>query len=295
MSKLPEDPSGIVVHDSTVYVVGNKSNQEYSRFSVDGLPDTEGVVKLKNLTNLGRVKLDHDRADDLESIDVLEGSMVVLSEDSRRIIHTEHTLVDYSDLPSFRESGGRGLEGMSVRRLPDGSSQIAVVWEGGIHKDNNSVNRPRLLVHQVGDGALGAKLHLRPTTWETRINKVTIDESLGDTRFRIPDLVWSWLTDKETWGFVLLLSHHGGGKKDQKYLQTFDTDGSPVGDPRNLVDLGMPSDVIESNWEGLCWHTDSNGIDHLLLVNDTGNDDKKCVCRIRPPADCLRQPEAVST
>jgi hypothetical protein len=297
MSKLPNEPSGIVVQDGKVYIVGNESDRQYFPFDAKGLPRSEGIVLVADLEVDKPVKLGSRRAEDLESIGIMENQVVVLSESSRRIIHDKIVLVDYSDLPKLDPSGGRGLEGMAIRSLPDDDSQIAVVWEGGIHKKKSGrVDQPQMLIHQVMQGHLGTKVVLHPSVWEDRLVSVKIDESFEEWPLRCPDLAWCWSVQRNEWALLLLLSHPDKKMRKQKYLQLYDVLGNPIGKPESLADLGMPDDYVEHNWEGLCWHTDDSGNDHLLLVNDTDKKSKMFVCRVRPPAECARhQPETDNT
>ncbi len=79
----------------------------------------------------------------------------------------------------------------------------------------------------------------------------------------------------------MLLSHHHDRK--EKFLQAYDVQGNPLGSAVHLIDLGIPESLITLNWEGLCWFTDSNGNNHLLLVNDTDKESKMHLCKIKAP------------
>jgi hypothetical protein len=293
VSELPEDPSGITVHDGIVYIVGNKSNRKYFRFDAKGLPKVNGIVKLDTLDSEEVISVSHKRATDLESIDVIEGELVVLSEDSRRIIHHDRTLVDYSNLPSLKESKreGCGLEGMAIRELPDHSSQIAVIWEGGIFRDEQ-LQPPLLLTHRVAQSFHGTKTVLHASVWEDRLVPIKIDDALPHTQFRCPDIAWCWSTSTDEWALILLLSHRH--EDHEKYLQVYNLSGKPISPPVRLDASGMPEERLDQNWEGLCWHTDENG-DHLLLVNDTNKRSKMLVCRVSAPNECRRQPPSHET
>ncbi|MBZ0267263.1 hypothetical protein K8I85_03845, partial [bacterium] len=71
-----------------------------------------------------------ENASDLEGVDVLaDGRIVALSEDLAAIVDENGIVARYDD--RMRELGGRGTEGLAVRALPDGSSRVAVCWEGG--------------------------------------------------------------------------------------------------------------------------------------------------------------------
>ncbi|MFT7644040.1 MAG: hypothetical protein ACI9G1_005806 [Pirellulaceae bacterium] len=291
MAKLPKDPSAVVVHDGMVHLVGNESDQRYFRFTVEALPKTGEAKRLSDLELIDTVEVDHTRANDLESIDVLEGRIAVISEDVSQIICRDKTVVDYSDIPSLRENGGRGLEGMSIRELAGKSSQVAVVWEGGIHHSDDSIaGLPLLMTHCLPRGCHGSKVVFHGEIWEERLCKVKMPSAFKDKLFRCPDLVWCWSTADEQWGLLLLLSQQAPRNSRKKYLQLYDPSGTPLGEPAHLEDLGLPSegDYIEHNWEGLCWHTDENGNDSLLMVNDAQKKSKKFIARIRPPQCCLR-------
>src|SRR5438034_8562674 len=71
---------------------------------------------------------------DFESLDVLaDGRVVALSERLRSLIGDKGLVLQYDD--PLSELGERGLEGLAVRPGLDGSSEIAVLWEGGWIED----------------------------------------------------------------------------------------------------------------------------------------------------------------
>src|SRR5436190_1723956 len=73
---------------------------------------------------------------DFESVDVLaDGRIVALSERLRSLIGESGLVLQYDD--PLSELGERGLEGLAVRALSDGVSQVAVLWEGGWIEDGD--------------------------------------------------------------------------------------------------------------------------------------------------------------
>lgn len=222
-------------------------------------------------------------AADLESIAVLaDGRVAVLSEALAVLLDAEGPLAAYPG--SLAELGGRGLEGLAVRPLPDGGSRIAVLWEGGYPEDDSlppavrttlhgHAMRPRVFVHDLAPGARGAMLRDRDAVLdvELRVPRPPGEEPTAQ-RFRAPDLVWhEWpIGGRMQWGFLVLMSSgwaeppKSGSVEEcraadgrplrwcHRRLQRFTTEGEPWGDAFDL-DRVLPDATRTLNWEGLAW------------------------------------------
>ncbi len=147
-----------------------------------------------------------------------------------------------------------------MTKLEDGSSKVAVLWEGGYPEYyavplqlRDQVGRfpldPVVVVHKIRNGEMAGLVH-QPLKYIT----LNVPEPIGDVpvaqRFRATDLVWHRWHDKEeggdiVQGFIVLLSSEnsptresGVAKKYQiKILQRFNQEGEPVGDPLHINDV----------------------------------------------------------
>jgi hypothetical protein len=213
-------------------------------------------------------------AADLESIAVLaDGRVVVLSERQRALVSEEGIVAEYDD--PLSEVGTRGLEGLAVRALPDGGSEVAVVWEGGFIRSGDlpyplrpfmadtAVN-PAVVVHTVPAGAINLDVRERTGARVVMLRVPLIaSRPSRDSSFRVPDLVWHRLEDGRRAFIALLNSHH------VPLLQRFDAEtGEPVGPPLDLSRVASIPDSIrrlELNWEGLDWFVPGESV---ILVDD---------------------------
>jgi len=204
---------------------------------------------------------------DLESIGLLaDGRIVVLSERLRSLVGAEGVIVEYGNRLS--EIGRRGLEGVAVAPLPDGSSRIAVLWEGG-YPDPGSLNPelelrngglpflPIVFVHDLAPGAVIEGSLPWAAADRTLPLQVPLPEGVEPDaqRFRAPDLVWYRWQETGEEGFIVLLSSQNAGDHREflyHWLQRFDLNGEPVGEPIDIAGV-VPSGIGSANWEGLCW------------------------------------------
>ena len=235
-------------------------------------------------------------ASDLESIGVLaDGRIVLISEDLVALVDADGMVARYDE--RWAELGGRGVEGLAVRSLPDGSSRVAIGWEGGYpearflprnlrERLRGRAWRPRVLVHDLAPGQ--RDLTVGPDETITDV-ELLVPEPPGEEpaaqRFRLPDLVWHrWPVDgEEQWGFIALLSSGwaeeppGGseaecpkqdGDRPARYcyriLQRFTRDGRPHGEAFDLEPL-FPEATRFANWEGLGWFVPGES---LVLIYD---------------------------
>jgi hypothetical protein len=247
-----------------------------------GEPDARGLVALPP-ERIGRVKLAFPEATDLEAVAVLaDRRIVALSEDARAIFDAEGLVARWD--ASLAEWGGRGLEGLAVRTEPDGSSRVAVAWEGGYpecgslpagEKDAcGHARRPRVVVHRIPAGARGLELEPAAALVDTELHVPVPpgDEPCGQ-RFRAADLLWITLPGGDD-GFLVLLSSGPGTSEPapagsdcecpkrerdgqprrwcHKWLQRFDQAGQPVGEPWDLDEV-FPAEIATGNWEGMGW------------------------------------------
>jgi hypothetical protein len=166
---------------------------------------------------------------------------LVLGEQNRRLIDLDggsHVLGE-----RFAEDAGRGLEGLAVR-WRDGLWQVALSLEGGFYDWKSSRSgehaKPRvvLLGWRRGKGCEGTP----------KVIVLDVPEPSAKQRFRVPDLAWA--------GDHLLVLLASTDKKRNKrkhtWLQRFDLEGRPAGEPLKLEKAwGAYHD--DKNWEGLDW------------------------------------------
>ena len=267
------EASGVVRSGDDLLIVDDGQRGAYFCVALRG---RKGPVILFDLSAVESIHLPFGNlVTDMESIEVLgDGRVVVLSERLRALFGSDGVVASY-DAP-LAEFGKRGLEGLAVRAMPDGSSRVAVLWEGGYpeyqhvptqlqRKVGRLPMRPTLLLHTLnpGDADILVRspnfIELQPPRPKGRAPRAQ--------RFRAPDLVWHRGADG-TWGFITLLSSHNS-KGERKYqfhwLQRFSRDGKPIGDPLDL-DLMAPPEWKATNWEGLAWFEENES---LVLVNES--------------------------
>lgn len=281
-----EEVSGIVRVGDELLMVGDEDAGVYYRFSLNG--EKGPIIQIP--TSLPGVELQEGRlALDLESIDILsDGRKVVLSERLHCLIGEEGLIVDYDNPMS--EFGNRGLEGLAVRKIENGSSRVAVLWEGGyleyddvpktVKKHIGRVSvQPVIWVHDLKaeTGEKVIEINMKKETVEDyKIEEIVLNVHMGGgdepqaQRFRAPDLVWHKVKKNE-WGFIVLLSSESAKPKiKQKYmytwLQRLSLDGYPVGVPFDLK-TDLPNDDLKNaNWEGLSWFDQGKS---LILIHDS--------------------------
>jgi hypothetical protein len=157
-----------------------------------------------------------------------------------------------------------------VRPLPDQSSQVAVLWEGGYPEYQHV---PQQLRAQVGRKAMSPLIqvhYLRPGESGVLVRGgglVRLDVPIpagrepAAQRFRAPDLIWHQQRNGR-WGFIVLLSSQDSTDKPNylyHWLQRFSADGKRIGGPIDL-DRIMPPDLKGVNWEGLGWFEEGQSV-----------------------------------
>jgi hypothetical protein len=279
------DASGIKRVGNYFVLVGDKDPGRFYRFPI---PSNGGRAIAIDPEQAVPVDLPNGTlAIDLEGIDVLaDDRVVVLSERLRALIGMEGVIAQYGT--PLTEFGNRGLEGVTVRRLANGTSKVAVLWEGGypeyqaVPEQLRSIVahlplRPVIWVHELTKGQTG--LHVRddrkegvvPQTISLEVQEVGDEPPPQAQRFRASDLVWHEL-NKSTHelGFIVLLSSENSpheGKRDFRYqwLQRFDMEGKRVGPSLDLNDV-LPDGLRKRNWEGLGWYEAGK---QLVVVHDS--------------------------
>jgi hypothetical protein len=258
-----------------------------------------------------------ENASDLEAVDVLaDGRIVALSEDLAAIVDEHGIVARCGD--RMAELGGRGTEGLAVRALPDGTSRVAVCWEGGYPEPRGLLPdvrariaghafRPRVLVIDVPPGARDVPLPPLDTTMlpELQVPRPPGEEPTAQ-RFRAADLVWTRLAGEPApaWGFLVLLSSGWASAPPDadegvcpklengqavrycyRWLQRFTQEGERYGEPLDLEPY-FPDELRFANWEGLGWYVPGESV---VLVYDESAGRR----RLDPPvALVLPLPEA---
>ena len=275
--------SGVTLVDGALCVVDDSVPNTYFRVRI---PPGAGPLIALNDYPIEAVQLPFGNWVDLESIACLaDGRIVVLSERLHGIVGEHGPVAEY-DYP-LTEFGRRGLEGLAVRRLADGSSRVAVLWEGG-YPERGSMHpqleesvgerplRPVLFVHDVPAGAdVGRVL------WNEGLARALLEVPVPEgvepqaQRFRAPDLAWyRWPPAErqaEEWGLLVLLSSQNGDTPRRflhHWIQRFTIDGRRVGEPLDLGRVAPPA-LAAANWEGICWWEEGKSV---VLVHEGDGD-----------------------
>lgn len=288
-----EEPSGVTRVGDQLLIVGDDEPGAYYTIPVTG---RETAFIALAPARLERHPLaSGSSAFDLEGLGVLgDGRVVVLSERFPALFDEQGIVVAYGR--SFVSLGGRGPEGVAILSQEDGSSRVAILWEGGypekellppeLRQNALPALHPRVLLHRLPRDA--RDFTLAPTDVEAEVElqvPVPAGQEPYVQRFRAPDLVWHRLSigDKEEWGWIVLLSSGWAeppppGSEEEctktekgqplrwchRILQRFATDGRPVGEPFDLDDV-LPEAIRTANWEGLGWFVPG---EKLVLVYD---------------------------
>jgi len=267
------EASGIARHGEFLLIVDDSQHGSYFRFHLKG--ETGPMIEL-DPNRLERVPLPHSSmATDLESINVLaDGRVVVLSERLQAMFDAEGAVADYGAVLS--EFGKRGMEGLAVRPVGEGTSRVAVLWEGGYPQ---YYDVPEQLRAKVGHQALSpiVQVHdLRPSDTGVQVrgsNLVALDVPVPRgrgpkaQRFRSPDLVWHRLPSGQ-WGFIVLLtSQNSVDHPDYKYhwLECFTVQGKRVGMRLDLNAM-VDAPLRRVNWEGVDWFEEGKS---LVLIYES--------------------------
>lgn len=280
------EASGITRQGDHLLIVGDEDTGVYYRFP---LLDGHGALIPIDPGRLARVALPGAKlAIDLEAIDVLaDGRVAVLSERLRALVGEQGLITEYAN--PLSEFGNRGLEGLAVRTLAQGTSRVAVLWEGGYPEYNalpvqlqRHVGRlplqPMIWAHDLKAGEAGIEIKMAERErYALQEIKLDVPKPLGlepqAQRFRAPDLVW-YKTGldcgvKQSWGFIVLLSSQNSpvdGKPEYRHqwLQRFTADGRPLGRALDLNRV-IPTHLKGANWEGLAWFEEGKS---LVIIHD---------------------------
>jgi hypothetical protein len=244
---------------------------------------------------------------DFEAVDVLpDGRIVALSERLRSLISERGVVMQYDD--PLSELGERGLEGLAVRSGGNGTSEVAVLWEGGWIDDKElqeQIRRrlgqplfPVILTHELDREAVGLKAKIEKDGDLVELKVPLPDEEEFGWRFRAPDLVWhEWRGEGEHTeeGFIVLLNSQTGRKLPNKsefgprWLLRFDLRGNPVGSHVDLdkvaKDLLGDERLQNANWEGLSWYEVGKRL--VLVYDKTQGIDTQCALVVDLPSSWI--------
>jgi hypothetical protein len=257
--------SGIARDGNSLIIAADKVPGSYFRFT---LGDEKGPrIPLVPERLEQKVIAETGVALDLEGINVLaDGRVVVLSETLFSLISPQGLVVQYPE--SFTEFGGIGLEGVAVRKNDDGSSNVAVVWEGGYPEAEKIPFQLKEAVRKIAFKPVVVLSNIQP--YEKNLNfkgknldivELQVFQFPGTEpeaqRFRAPDIEWIRLPKEagSEWGFILLLSSQNGVPQREYvhlWLQRFDTAGKRFGEPFDFK-AKLPDDLKRMNWEGMGW------------------------------------------
>jgi hypothetical protein len=292
MQDRPSEISGIVIYQDL--------SQSGSPWAFSVVSNVRGACYFKNLAihlpKVGRHKMFPSRtlmvplgkaheceATDLEDIAILDGKVVVLSEDSAKLFLEGGGVVDYSGIDQLREVDNHyGLEGLAVRKNGGSAYRVAVLWEGGKDRENRPA-APRLFIHTVESSQLGAHRPLALTEKDGLLTILDYQQLLSltgeepGTVFRTPALVWSHLSNGQA-ALIVLVGVDAPSKFHKKWLVRFNEDGTPVGAAVSLQTLKMPRELASRNWEGISWTSHGKG---LVLVDDAK--DGAVLFSVQPP------------
>ena len=276
-SAVIREASGVVRMGDSLLIVDDSEIGAYFKVTIGKLP---GPLFDLNKLKPQRIALrDRGLGVDIESIGVMaDGRVALLSERLRSLVSDSGIIAEYDS--ELAEMGKRGLEGLAIRPLPAGASRVAVVWEGGYPDFGRLPRRagaghawlPLIVVHDVPRNGHVGRVRLKDAiaSIELSVPRPAGEEPAAQ-RFRAPDLVWTKLgspqTDGEDWGFIVLLSSQNGLPQPSftyKWLQRFDMEGRPVGQPFDLANR-LPPALAGVNWEGLDWFEQGR---KLVLVHE---------------------------
>lgn len=253
------EASGIAKVGDKLLIVGDDADGRYFELRV---PDrTVDIIPIDPSRVKEVVLPGAELARDLESLDILgDGRLIFLSEQLRCLIAREtprdgrYVVVAEYDR-TLSELGNRGLEGVAVKRLDNGDSRIAVLWEGG-YPEHFAVPvqlrekvcgfplKPVIVVHDIKNGEIVGRVN-NPAA------RITLDapEAEGKPplaqRYRASDLVWHEKSSSGEDEFIVLMCS-GDSPPDRsarpvryenKVLQRFDLKGNSVGEPLDLKDV----------------------------------------------------------
>jgi len=286
--------SGVVRKGDELLIVSDKDPGAYYRYP---LANNRGPLITIDSSQLVRVPMPGaSLAMDLESIEILaDGRVVGLSEQLSALVSEKGVVAEYGG--PFSELAGIGTEGVAVRPLEDGSSRVAILWEGGYPEFEKlpiqlrgiiaqGALMPVFLVHDILNGQNYGKIRFNLVN-QVRL-QVPTPKGKGPSaqRFRASDLVWhKWKNQgKEEWGFIVLLNSKNLARPPQYMydeLLRFDLKGHPVGKMLDLNTL-FPKELQHLNWEGLGWFEEGES---LVLVFDNSADQAPAAFVVKLPED----------
>lgn len=256
------EASGVYYDGAQFLIVDNEEDRTLFSLKLADLSPPK-VVKIEAVfhSRLG------DDAEDLEAIGKLaDGRIVVLSEDNQALVSKDGIVAKYSK--DFKEARKVGLEGLALKHLSGGDTQVAVVYEGGYMNRKGSGSKvydvprqPKVLVHIIKkDEVIG---DIYPSQHAVIALDVPYpDEGLQPPkaqRYRVPDIVWDETDCASATNstFIALLSSRDSPRDkdkdaDYKYkcLHRFDINGRRIGEPLYLSTFNLDNRI---NWEGLAW------------------------------------------
>ncbi len=268
------EASGVVRMGDSLLIVDDSEIGAYFKVTIGKLP---GPLFDLNKLKPQRIALrERGLGVDIESIGVMaDGRVALLSERLRSLVSDSGIIAEYDS--ELAEMGKRGLEGLAIRPLPGGASRVAVVWEGGYPDFGRLPRRagagnawlPLIVVHDVPRNGHVGRVRLKDAiaSIELSVPRPAGEEPAAQ-RFRAPDLVWTKL--RSDWGFIVLLSSQNGLAQPTftyKWLQRFDMEGRPFGQPLDLANL-FPAALAGVNWEGMDWFEQGR---KLVLVHEGDN------------------------
>ena len=268
------EASGVVRMGDSLLIVDDSEIGAYFKVTIGKLP---GPLFDLNKLKPQRIALrERGLGVDIESIGVMaDGRVALLSERLRSLVSDSGIIAEYDS--ELAEMGKRGLEGLAIRPLPGGVSRVAVVWEGGYPDFGRMPRRagaghawlPLIVVHDVPRNGHVGRVRLKDAiaSIELSVPRPAGEEPAAQ-RFRAPDLVWTKL--RSDWGFIVLLSSQNGLPQPTftyKWLQRFDMEGRPFGQPLDLANL-FPAALAGVNWEGMDWFEQGR---KLVLVHEGDN------------------------
>jgi len=229
----PLEISGVAALPGGFAVVGDKNN-EYGRI-------WPGGVRFNIPANVK----------DTESMDVGFGPngqnlWLFLSEDNGALVDLSGGVYKFSE--TYKETCGRGLEGLAVR-WHENRWQVAVVWEGGEYKKSckefpdRQTLKPRaaILSWKKGSGLIKLEKEFL----------LDVPSPVDGENFRATDLVWHG--DK----LLVLLRSLNERSKNYKHtwLQDYTLEGKRFGTPVKLLER-WGDYAKNKNFEALDWSAD---------------------------------------
>ena len=268
---FPEELSGIVFQPAyqrdgdeipaRLLVVGNEANNSYFTIDTSLVPDPGEFTKLKS-DHGEEHKLDTKEADDLESIEIIDGEVVVLSEAFNQVFNSDGMLIDYQHIDGLEPNGGWGLEGMSVRKAGDDFEIVVVHERNGLNLLDDDA--PTFLIRKFSS----TQTAVHNNDLDKQVKKLQPPKGYEGVKLICPDILWAWTEEHKC---ILLAMLEDVDNDEDKILQAYTPAGVPIGDSELLGGEDL-DERRKLNWEGLCWYTDEDGNSDLLIVNDQDKD-----------------------